>query len=388
MTTSKVRGHFGVFKDDETGLYGFTVDLPRGVDGKRRQKRRQGYSSIRDAEAARADERGKVRRGQAVAPSRLTVAAYVIGIWLPLVAQRVRATTLDAYERNCRNHIAGGELGPVRLQQLNRATVAAWVTTLSESGLSPKTVRNIVGALTSALDDALELGLVPTNVALKLRNLPRAASPKPRAWTMPQTQRFIAHVRDDYWRGLWRFLAMTGCRRGEALGLMWDDVDLEAGTATIRQQRTIAGGSVVTGPPKTGAGFRTVALDAAMVAELRAVRARQLTDRMAMGAGWRGTGLVFCWPDGTAPWPQRVTEWFGRHCDELGLPRVGVHGLRHGAATWAIARGESAKLVQQRLGHSHVSTTLALYSHVQPGHDQALADALGAALDGGSPSRM
>ena len=344
--------------------------------------------SICAAEAARDDERGKVRRGQAVAPSRLTVAGYVIGIWLPLVAQRVRATTLDAYERNCRNHIAGGELGAVRLQQLNRATVAAWVTTLSESGLSPKTTRNIVGALTSALDDAVELALIPTNVALKLRNLPRAASPKPKAWTMPQTQRFVAHVDKDYWRGLWRFLATTGCRRGEALGLMWDAVDLDAGTVTICRQRTIAGGTRRRGSTEDGAGFRTLALDAGMVAELRAVRARQRADRLAMGAGWQGQGWVFCWPDGTAPWPQRVTEWFGRHCETLGLPRIGVHGLRHSAATWMIARGESPKLVQQRLGHSHVATTLGLYAHVQPGHDQAVADAIGAALDGGSPSQM
>lgn len=382
MSTSKVRGHPGIFRDDETGLYGYVVDLPRSGDGKRHQNRGRGFRSIRAAETARDEQRGRVRRGQAVSPSKLTVRDYVLTIWLAMVAQRVRASTLDSYERNARNHIAGSTLGAVRLQQLNRATVAAWVTRLSTSGLSPKSVRNVLGVLTSALDDALELGLVSTNVALKLRNVPRAASPKPRAWTMAQTQRFIAHVHDDRWFGLWRFLAATGCRRGEALGLRWDNVDLDAGTATIANQRTIAGGSVVEGPPKTGAGFRTIALDPGMVVELRAVRARQRTERMAMGAGWQGSGLVFCWPDGTAPWPQRVTEWFRDHCDELDLPRIGVHGLRHTAATWMIARGDSPKLVQQRLGHSHVSTTLALYSHVQPGHDQAVADALGAALDG------
>ena len=95
-------------------------------------------------------------------------------------------------------------------------------------------------------------------------------------------------------------------------------------------------------------------------------------------------GTIIRWPDGSPIWPQKPTAWFRQHCRTLGLPEIGIHGLRHTAATWMIARGESPKLVQQRLGHSHVSVTLGLYSHVQPGHDQAVADAFGAALDGGS----
>ncbi len=101
-----------------------------------------------------------------------------------------------------------------------------------------------------------------------------------------------------------------------------------------------------------------------------------------MGVGWRGEGYVFCWQTGEPLWPQKVTAWFRQHCHDLDLAPIGVHGLRHTAATWMIAHGENPKLVQQRMGHSHVSVTLALYSHVQPGHDQAAADTLGAALDG------
>ena len=102
-----------------------------------------------------------------------------------------------------------------------------------------------------------------------------------------------------------------------------------------------------------------------------------------MGAGWIDTGgLVFTWPDGSPPWPQAVTQWFKAHTEALGLSTIGVHGLRHSAATWMIASGESPKLVAQRLGHAHVSITLQLYSLVLPAHDKAAADAFAAVLDG------
>jgi len=92
-----------------------------------------------------------------------------------------------------------------------------------------------------------------------------------------------------------------------------------------------------------------------------------------MGAGWRDTGLVFTHPDGSGLWPQMVTARFRKMADELGFPGVGVHGLRHSAAMWMIGQGTSPKLVQQRLGHAHVSVTLGLYSHVTPGHDAEAA---------------
>ena len=181
---------------------------------------------------------------------------------------------------------------------------------------------------------------------------------------------------------MWRLLATTGMRRGEALGLRWGDVDLDSGTLTITNQRTIAGGKVVEGEPKSAAGRRTIALDAGTLSTLKAWRAVQAQERLVMGAGWAPGGYVFTWPTGEPVWPQKVTAWFRSHADRLGLPQIGVHGLRHSAATWMIAAGESPKVVTHRLGHAHVAITLQLYAHVMPAHDRAAADAFAAALDG------
>ena len=91
-------------------------------------------------------------------------------------------------------------------------------------------------------------------------------------------------------------------------------------------------------------------------------------------------GYIFTGPDGGPLWPQRVTARFRQVCDQLGLPRIGLHGLRHTSVTFAIASGQSPKLVAQRHGHSSESFTIGRYSHVMPGHDRAAAEAFLKAL--------
>jgi integrase len=192
--------------------------------------------------------------------------------------------------------------------------------------MSPKSVRNVHGVLAKALTDAVDLQLVARNVASKTA-LPSVEHGAPRAWSASQLGAFLEHVAGDRLYPLWRLIAMTGCRRGEALGLRWADVDFDDATSTVTHQRTIAGSHVVEGAPKTKAGARKVALDAGTVAALKAWRAHQSSERLVMGGGWPDTGLVFTNPDGVGLWPQRVTARFRTIADELELPLIGVHGF-------------------------------------------------------------
>lgn len=102
-----------------------------------------------------------------------------------------------------------------------------------------------------------------------------------------------------------------------------------------------------------------------------------------MAAGWgNDADLVFTQQDGTPLYPQTITALFKRIATDLGLPTIGVHGLRHSSATMMISSGLSPKVVSQRLGHSTVVITLDTYSHVSPAHDQAAMDFIGQSLDG------
>jgi integrase len=249
---------------------------------------------------------------------------------------------------------------------------------LAEEGLSAKSRRNIHGVLHKALADAKRWELVVVNVASGAE-LPRVPDVAPRAWTMSELARLLERAQTERLAKVWQFIAQTGCRRAEAAGVRWRDIDLEARTATFVNTRPIAGGSVAEGEPKTRSGGRTIALDDDVVAMLRAWRAEQRAELFALGL--RSDSMyVFTGEDGGPYWPQRITARFRDVTDELGLPPIGPHGLRHTSITWAIASGQNPKLVAQRHGHSSSSFTIARYSHVQPGHDRAAADAYAEAI--------
>ncbi len=371
-------------RDQSRGTWFFVVDLPT-AEGGRRQVRRRGFATKKAAQDGLDALRGKAATGGFVESSKLTVGQYLLETWLPSLESTVRPTTRGTYGILTRRHLVPS-LGTVQLQKLERAHVRQWVDRLS-STMSAKSVKNVHGVLSKALADAVEMELVTRNVAHKIA-LPRVERPAPRAWTAEQLAVFLGAVAGDRLAPLWRFLATSACRRGESLGLHWVDVDLGAGTATITHQRTVAAGRLVEGAPKTRSGARTVALDDETVAALRAWKRQQSAERLLMGAGWRDSGLVFTNPDGGGLWPETVTRKFGAIVAELGLPPIGVHGLRHTAATWMIGSGVSPKLVQQRLGHANVAITLGLYSHVLPGHDREAAEGLSAALARASVTKL
>jgi site-specific recombinase XerD len=127
--------------------------------------------------------------------------------------------------------------------------------------------------------------------------------------------------------------------------------------------------------PVSGAGERTIALDAETVAVLRAHRQQQRKDRMAAGSAWIESGKVFTNEDGSALNPERITDWFHELTAEAGLPPIRLHDLRHGAASLMLAAGVSMKTVQETLGHSSLVLTANTYTSVYPEVATAAAEA-------------
>jgi integrase len=162
-------------------------------------------------------------------------------------------------------------------------------------------------------------------------------------WTAEQVGTFLQGVADDRLGAAYFLLATTGMRRGEALGLRWSDVDLDAGRAALRQTLIAVNHQPTLGTPKTAKGRRTVSLDAATVTALKDHRKRQAAERLQMGAGWTDHGLVFCRVDGGLLHPERFSRSFAARALQLGLPKIRLHDLRHGWATMALAAGVTRK---------------------------------------------
>ena len=166
---------------------------------------------------------------------------------------------------------------------------------------------------------------------------------------------------------------MTGMRRGEALGLAWDDVDMEQGGLTIRRAWIPVNGVAQFSEPKSRRSRRTIALDPVTVEALKAHAARQADEQSTWREDAAEAGLAFTRPDGRPLVPWAVSKDFREHGKAALLPPIPLHGLRHTYATLALATGINPRIVSGRLGHSTVALTLDVYSHVLPQADREAA---------------
>lgn len=202
-----------------------------------------------------------------------------------------------------------------------------------------------------------------------------------KVWTAAELKKFLDSVAQDRLYAISVLASMTGMRRGELLALRWVDLDLEAAQVAVRRSSVAVGYDVIDGETKAGPA-RTVALDPATVAAMRAHRKRQLEERLAFGELWTDTGLVFAREDGTAIHPHSLMRFFEHRIKNADVPTIRFHDLRHTHATLGLAAGVPAKVMQERLGHANVSITLDLYTHVVPGMQEQAAATMGALVFG------
>jgi integrase len=168
--------------------------------------------------------------------------------------------------------------------------------------------------------------------------------------------------------------ATTGMRRGEILGLRWQDIDLETARVAVRQTLISVDYRIEISTPKTASGRRSIAIDPTTVAALRRHRVLQLEEKLALGDAYDDLDLVFAGPTGGFVHPDGFGKAFQRLQSGADLPRIRFHDLRHTHATLALEGGIQSRVVSERLGHSTVAMTLDTYSHVLPGLQEAAAE--------------
>lgn len=358
----------------------------------RRQTWHRGFPTKKDAEKARTELLGRVDSGAFVAPVRQTLAEYLLEEWLPARRVAIKPGTWENYRMQTNAYVVSHPISSLPLVAVDGPTLNSYYADLlitgrrsKNGGLSNKSVRNIHGMLHKALADAVKWGRVLRN-ATDAADQPRKATVEMKVWRPEELRQFVECTAEDRMAAAWHLLVTTGMRRGELLGLRWDDIDLQERTVSIRQSRTSVNYSVHTDSPKTERGTRVISLDPETTASLRAHHRRQLEERMAWGPKWADSGLVFVREDGSPVHPQRLSQWFAQAVRKAGLPQIRLHDVRHSYSTALIRSGVPVKTVSQRIGHASPTITMTIYQHVLPGDDEQAAIAGARAIFGDSSS--
>ncbi|MEU0820199.1 tyrosine-type recombinase/integrase [Streptomyces mirabilis] len=364
------------------------------------------YGTTRKEALAKLTEKiATSNRGLPIPSAQGSVTAYLT-YWLENVAvHHLRENTHTRYTAVARLYLIPG-LGRKKLARLTAKDVRTWLNRLRTTcqccarsldtardqrlccaagrccskRLSPLTLTYVHSVLKSALEHAVCEEEIPRNVA---RNV-RTGTPRPRRFeplTAEEAREFLAAASGHRLQPLFELALHTGLRKGELLGLRWEDLDLAGGTASIRRtlQRTNSGGLTAL-PTKTKSSERRIALPTPCLRSLEQHRDRQLKERKAAGTGWKDNGYVFTRPDGAPIEGATLTRHFNTLLHRARLRRIRFHDLRHSAATLLLEQGVELVVIKELLGHAHIGVTATVYAHVRLRLQRDAIDLLSSAL--------
>jgi integrase len=383
--TRRARGEGAVYQRKSDGLWVGMLDLGI-VGGKRRRKSVYGQTE--------GEARGKLRRLQDAQASGLALLApsHSVGQWLDIWLSDVKAhdgtrpATLALY-RGLADHYIKPVIGGIRLDRLTPAHIQRLIsetrTRPTSRGTPPSaaTQRHVHKLIRNALGDAYRMELVTRNVAVQVKAPPVSHQRRPDL-SVEDARRVLTMIEGERLEAFYVLALTTGLRRGELLGLRWDDIDMSSRQLQVRRALQRAGGTLQFVEPKTASSLRVLVIPKLATLHLERHRARQDEERRLLGAAWQDYGLVFASSVGTPLEPRNVNRRWDELRERAGLHWLRLHDLRHGCATLMLAAGVPARTIMDVLGHSEIGVTMNTYTHVLMQLREDAADAIDGVLGG------
>ncbi|MED3000704.1 site-specific integrase [Bacillus velezensis] len=370
-------------KNKNTGKYYFVIEAGKYLDsGKRRQIKRSGFRTKKEAKESIVKIISKLEQEKFVnnTPVKALFASY-IEHWFEAKRVSLRPSTIVNYRQQIDYNILP-YLGRFKIKEITEEVLQSFVNRLhNERNLAGKTIRATFGIVGEVLKKSSRKGAFDIEI-LREVNLP-TENKRVEVWSADDIKTFLdAHARilnlTRHFIGM-EISVLTGMRCGEVLGLRWSDVDFERKILTIRQTLSKIddkGNYGLVPEAKTINAFRTVNLPDRLMASL--IKHKGLIDheRIVLGDKYVDNDLVVCTKNGSWVHPNNFRRAFNVTRDGLGLPKIPLKGLRHTHATYLVSIRVNPKVVQERLGHANIKTTLGTYSHVLPSMQREVAEKL------------
>lgn len=316
-----------------------------------------------------------------VATSRTPTLSELMTRWFETVLSReVARSTYDNYNTIVKYHVLPA-LGRRKVTDITVADVDRLLALKLRAGLSASTVHRVRALISQCLDQGVRWGDVPTNVA-RLSRPPKMVRPEGRTLTRDQAQQLLETLKEHRHESLYLLMLSTGMRRGEALGLRWEDLDDENGVVRIKRNLKREGGRIVTADTKTLKSRRAVNVPTPVLEALHKNRELQGVEKADLGDAWVESGFIFTTSIGTPVDPRNLYREFSQICEKAGLGHWHPHELRHSAASLMLASGVKLQVVSEVLGHSSIRMTADVYGHILDPDRQHAASAMSEVLWG------
>ena len=346
----------GTISERKDGTYEGKISLGVDADGKR--KRKTVYGKTQKEVLAKVDAIKQQLANGTFSDTKLTVKAY-LEQWLKEKAREVKPQTVEDYEYQLTKYVTP-RIGRIQLAKLTPLKIQTMCGELSDE-ISPQRANKCRRILSGALTQAVRWQLIPRNPCVAVKPL-KVKKTEMSLWTPQEAARFLDVARPHRLFAMFYLAMSTGMRRGELMGLRWQDV--EGSSLVVRQSLIEQRGRIMITTPKTEKGARRVALSPDVVEVLEAHRQRQEAERAFLGAAWPGHDFVFTTGVGTPIHPRSLTRTWHHLQKQAGVTKVRLHDLRHLHASLAIRQGMDAKVLADRLGHARASFTLDVYTHL------------------------
>jgi integrase len=351
------------------------------ITGERKRKYKTVCGTKKKAEAKMAELIQKYEKGgKLVEPKKMTMKKLMLE-YLKTNKHNVATRTQDRYRNIVHNHFIPdlghyqvSEIKPIHIESYQNHKLTDGKLNGS-GGLSTTTVRIHHNLLSTIFKYGQRLELVEKN-PVKLVPSPKARGARNKFLSREELKKIL-----DYSEGLWihdfiKVAVATGMRRGELLGLEWENVDFDKKRISVTQALKRTSQGIELSEPKTNSSIRSIAITDETIKVLKKIKSEQAKRKLRMNGNYNNENdFVFCEKDGRYCVPSTVSRRFKRVVDKLGLGDYKLHSLRHTMASWLIQIA-NPKVVAERLGHSSVSITMDMYSHLSQDIQQKAADDL------------
>ncbi|MBR2937290.1 MAG: tyrosine-type recombinase/integrase [Oscillospiraceae bacterium] len=369
-------------RDAKGRSWQITIELPKDpISGKRIRRYKTIEGTKREAERAMAEYIRELEKGYHVTNSKITVSEW-IDTWMDVyIEPNVSPTTLSGYQGMIRRYIKP-LIGNIQVQELSTLIVQDWVNRLKVSPssgkpMSVKTIKHTYHVLKGCMDKAVLAGIIPRSPCNRIM-MPKGQKKAPVIYNQAQIKQLIAAAKGTEMELVIDMELCLGLRRGELLGLQWDDIDWENKQIHVTRNRVVVGGKSIIKEPKTESGIRTVNVPAPLLQKLHQHKSKCLANRLRMGKNYTVTDFIIVHPDGKPIYPEYLSQMFTKLQNAAGLPKCRFHDLRHLCASIMFLQGVDVKTAQQVLGHKDFTTTMNIYTHVFPSSVKEAADKVGA----------